>query len=393
MDMEYKFSNRISGLHPSAIREILKAASDPSVISFAAGNPAPESFPVEDIKRLSAQIYQDCAVTALQYGISEGYTPLRDAMKKRMADVYSCGREFDELVIVSGAQQGIELTCKALCNEGDTVICENPSFIGALNAFRSYNVNLVGIDMEDDGLNIEQLEQTLKTAKNVKLIYLIPTFQNPTGAVMSLEKRHAVYRLAKQYGAVILEDSPYMDLRFAGQELPAIKSFDDEGIVVFCGSFSKILSAGIRVGYVLAPKALIAKIVVGKQVSDVHTNMFFQILAHRFVTECDLNAHILKIRDIYRHKSALMLDGVKKYIPNAKLVPPQGGLFLWFTLPETVNALEYCKKAAENGVAVVPGAAFMANEGEPCNSIRLNYSTPTDDKIVEGMKKLGNINI
>ncbi|MDR3645001.1 MAG: PLP-dependent aminotransferase family protein, partial [Clostridia bacterium] len=271
--MDYEFSARISSLQPSAIREILKAASDPNLISFAAGNPAPESFPVADIRRISAQILENNAAEALQYGISEGYTPLHDVLRTRMRDKFRCGGDGDDLIIVSGAQQGIELSCKVLCNEGDTVLCENPSFIGALNAFRSYNVNLRGVPVEADGISIPGLEQALNEEKRTKLLYLIPTFQNPTGITMSEEKRRCVYALAKKYGVMIIEDNPYADLRFSGSEVPLIKSFDTDGLVIYCGSFSKVLSAGMRVGFVIAPKPVISKLVVAKQVSDVHTNL------------------------------------------------------------------------------------------------------------------------
>jgi 2-aminoadipate transaminase len=390
--MNVSFSDRISALQPSAIREILKSASDPNVISFAAGNPAPESFPVEDIKRLSTEIFEQNPVEALQYGISEGYSPLRNALKEHMKARFDCASNFDDLIIVSGAQQGIELACKVLCNEGDTVICENPSFIGALNAFRSYNVNLYGVEIEQDGINLLSLEAALKTQKKVKLIYVIPTFQNPTGITMSEAKRKAVYALAKKYNVMILEDNPYADLRFDGENIPCIKSFDTDELVIYCGSFSKILSAGIRVGYVLAPSKVIQKIVVAKQVSDVHTNMFFQILAYRFITECNLEQHIKKIQQIYRHKSSLMINCIEQHLrKDITFIRPQGGLFLWCNLPQSINMIDFCKLAAANGVAVVPGSAFTASVNDYCNSIRLNYSTPTDEQIVKGIEILGNL--
>jgi 2-aminoadipate transaminase len=390
--MNVTFSDRISALQPSAIREILKSASDPNVISLAAGNPAPESFPVEDIKRLSAEIFEQNPVESLQYGISEGYTLLRNALKEHMRTHFDCGSNIDDLIIVSGAQQGIELACKILCNEGDTVICENPSFIGALNAFRSYNVNLYGVEIEQDGINLQALEVALKMQKNVKLIYVIPTFQNPTGITMSEAKRKAVYELAKKYNVMILEDNPYADLRFEGENVPCIKTLDTDGLVIYCGSFSKILSAGIRVGYVLAPTTVIQKIVVAKQVSDVHTNMFFQILAYRFITECNLEQHIKKIQQIYKHKSSLMINGIEQHFrKDITFIRPQGGLFLWCNLPQSINMIDFCKLAAANGVAVVPGSAFNVNASDYCNSIRLNYSTPTDDQIVKGMEILGSL--
>ena len=272
--MDYKFSDKVSGLKASAIREILKYTSDPEVISFAAGNPAPEAFPKEAIAEISAELLKNDPVLALQYSITEGYTPLRDYLKNWMSEKNCFHPEFDDLVITSGGQQANELSCKVLLNEGDTLLCESPSFIGSLNAFRSYNVNLKGIDMEEDGINLEKLENALKTEPNVKILYLIPNFQNPTGRTMSFAKRKAVYELACKYDFIILEDDPYGELRFAGETIPSIKSLDTEGRVIYSSTFSKLISPGFRTGYVSAPAAIIQKIVVCKQVSDVHSNIW-----------------------------------------------------------------------------------------------------------------------
>ncbi len=388
--MQYKFSNKLASLKPSAIREIFKSLSDPTIISLAAGNPAPESFPVKELARISADIFENSAVTALQYGMTEGYPALRDAVAKRLSDKFSIGKEFDSTVIVTGGQQGLELTCKAFCNEGDTVICENPTFIGALNAFRSNGANTVGVELEDDGINVEKLEQTIENTKNVKLLYLIPTFQNPSGITTSLEKRKKIYEIAKKHQIVIIEDNPYGELRFAGEEIPTIKSMDTEGLVVYCGSFSKILSAGMRVGFMCAPTEIISKAVVAKQVEDVHTNMFFQMLCHRYITECDLDRHIEGIRDIYRRKCTLMLKALEDYMPDCvKFTRPEGGLFIWCTLPEEIDLGEFVKAAIANKVAVVPGTAFNCDTEAPSNSFRLNYSTPSEEQITTGVKLLG----
>lgn len=390
--MDYKFSDRISSLKPSLIREILKNSSGTDTIPFSAGNPSPESFPVAEMKKIADDIFDNDASKALQYGISEGYQPLRDALKTRLHDKLSSGSDNDDIIIVSGAQQGLELAAKVLCNEGDTVICENPSFIGATNAFRSYNVNLVGVELEDDGINIEKLEEALKTEKNVKFMYIIATFQNPTGITTSFEKRKAIYELAKKYGVIIIEDNPYGYLRFAGEEIPTIKSLDTDGLVIYCGTFSKILSAGIRVGYILAPNEIISKMTVAKQVSDVHTNLFFQITAYRYMKEYDLDAHIEKIRTIYRRKAGLMISALENaFGDEVPFTRPEGGLFLWCTLPENISMIDYCKKAAAKKVAVVPGIAFCASPNDYCNSFRLNYSTPSDEQIVEGVKILGKV--
>lgn len=393
--MEYKFSKKLSELKPSAIREIFKSLSDPTIISFAAGNPSPESFPVEDLSRLSAEIFEDQASFALQYGITEGYTPLREAIAARQRSRFgeTMVRDTDTTLIVTGGQQGLELACKAFCNEGDAVICENPSFIGALNAFRSNGVSTIGVEMEEDGISLEKLEETLKNTENAKLLYLIPTFQNPSGTCMSLEKRMAVLALAKKYGIVILEDNPYGELRFAGEDIPTMKSLDNDGLVIYCSSFSKILSAGMRVGFVIAPSEIASKMVVAKQVEDVHTNLFFQMLCHKYMTTCDLDAHITKINDLYRHKCNLMLECIDKYIPADKVTftRPEGGLFIWGTVKNCDDASFVVKKAIEKKVAVVPGTAFNCDTEAPSASFRLNYSTPSDEQIVEGIKRLGEV--
>ena len=393
--MEYKFSKKLSELKPSAIREIFKSLSDPTIISFAAGNPSPESFPVEDLSRLSAEIFENQASFALQYGITEGYTPLREAIAARQRARFgeTMVRDTDTTLIVTGGQQGLELACKAFCNEGDAVICENPSFIGALNAFRSNGVSTIGVEMEDDGISLKKLEDTLKNTKNAKILYLIPTFQNPSGTCMSLEKRVAVLALAKKYGIVILEDNPYGELRFAGEDIPTMKSLDTEGLVIYCSSFSKILSAGMRVGFVIAPSEIASKMVVAKQVEDVHTNLFFQMLCHKYMTTCDLDAHVAKINDLYRHKCNLMLECIDKYIPADKVTftRPEGGLFIWGTVKNCDDASFVVKKAIEKKVAVVPGTAFNCDTEAPSASFRLNYSTPSDEQIVEGIKRLGEV--
>ena len=391
--MNYNFSEKVSNLQASAIREILKFTSDPEVISFAAGNPAPEAFPVEDVKRISKDILEKNPILALQYSVTEGYTPLRDVLKERMTAQGNFNPDSDELIITSGAQQSNELAAKVLCNEGDTIICEAPSFIGSINAFKSYNVNLVGVELDDDGINIEKLEGTIKANKNTKLIYLIPNFQNPTGLTMSLEKRKKVYELAEKYDVFILEDNPYGDIRFAGEDIQSIKSMDKSGRVIYSGTFSKVLAPGIRVGYCSAPKEIISKIIVCKQVSDVHTNIWAQILAERFLSTCDMENHLKDIRKIYKHKCELMLSEIENnFSSKVKFTKPEGGLFIWCTLPSDCDMMGFCKRAvSEFKVAVVPGTAFTINETDKTTSFRLNFSTPTDEQIVKGCELIGKL--
>ncbi|HIV18982.1 MAG TPA: PLP-dependent aminotransferase family protein [Candidatus Merdivicinus intestinigallinarum] len=387
--MNYQFADRINNLKPSAIREILKN-SDPNVISLAAGNPAVESFPVAEMQEIANRIFNEEAGVAFQYGITEGYPKLRELLRKRLSEKFHMGTENDELLVVSGGQQAIDLATKVLCNEGDIVVSENPSFIGALNTFRSYAAVLKGVDVLDDGMDLEKLENTFKSNSKVKMLYIIPSFQNPLGTCTSLEKRKAIYDLCVKYGVIILEDNPYGELRFDGEDIPTLKSMDTEGIVIYCGSMSKVMSAGIRVGFVLAPKEIAAKMTVGKQGSDVHTNQFFQMLIADFMEHYDFDGHIEKIRALYKHKSGLMLDAIREYFPKeVKYTTPQGGLFLWCTLPEGADMLEFVQFAKTKGVAVVPGVAFNVEEGTPSRCFRLNYSTPPDDKVVEGTRILG----
>lgn len=391
--MNYVFSEKVSHLQASAIREILKFTVDPEVISFAAGNPAPETFPVKEVKEIIDRIMAENPIAALQYSLTEGYTPLRDVLKKDLEAQGCFDPETDDLIITSGAQQANELSCKIMCDEGDTVITEAPSFIGSLNSFKSYNGHIVGVPLENDGVDLNALEDALKSNRNVKLIYLIPNFQNPTGLCTSFEKRKAVYGLAKKYGVMILEDNPYGMTRFAGEPIPSIKTLDKDGLVIYSGTFSKVLSPGIRVGYVCAPKPVIQKIVVCKQVSDVHTNILAQMICHEFMTKYNWSEHLKMLPAVYRKKCELMLSEMDKHFSKKiTYTRPEGGLFIWATLPEDCDMPAFCKKAvSEYKIAVVPGNAFMISESDKTSSFRLNFSTPTDEQIVKGIRILGKL--
>lgn len=390
--MNYTFADKVSGLKPSAIREIFKSLSDPSIISFAGGNPNPKSFPIEAISKISDEIFSDpkSAATALQYSVTEGYPPLIDKLARRQREKFGIGKEFDKLIITTGGQQAADLVCKVLCNEGDVVICENPSFIGAMNAFRANGARLVGVELESDGIDTAALRRAVEANRGrVKLLYLIPNFQNPAGLTMSLEKRREVYAIAKEYGILIFEDNPYGELRFDGEHIPAIKTLDEDGLVLYCSSFSKILSAGMRIGYLQGPEAVLQKVVVAKQVNDVHTNIFFQMVCDRFISEYDLDAQIASICELYGAKCRLMLSEMDKHFPDCvKYTRPQGGLFLWCTLPDGIDVAQFVKRALEKKVAVVTGAAFMADENSVTHCFRMNYSMPSDEQIVVGVKAL-----
>lgn len=385
--MKYNISDNLAALKPSAIREILKSGGN--AIAFSAGNPSPLSFPIEPMRKIAADIFENDAVSALQYSVTEGYAPLVADVEARLQKKFSIDTSSSQTIITSGGQQGLELCCRALCNPGDAVICENPSFIGALNAFRAVGARTVGVPMESDGIDPEALERVLDSEPRAKLLYLIPTFQNPSGITTSAEKRRKIYDTALRHGVIILEDNPYGELRFSGDDIPTMKSIDTENIVVYCSSFSKILSAGIRLGYVCGPEQIVQKMVVAKQCEDVHTNIFFQMLCHRFINEYDFDAHIKGICELYGKKCALMLDTLDKYMPSeVTYTRPDGGLFIWCTLPENVDMTAYIKRSTELGVSAVPGIAFNCDTSAPSSSFRITYATPSDEDIVRGVKYL-----
>ncbi len=391
--MDYHFSDRVLALKPNAIREILKSASDPDVISLSAGNPAPDAFPVEAIGEISARLLRDNPIGVLQYGVSEGYTPLRDTLKTYLKEKHHIGSDDDDLIIVSGAQQVMDLAAKSFLNEHDVLICEAPSFIGSLNTFRSYNTELVGVPVEPDGMSMEALEKALDDNPRAKMIYTIPNFQNPSGVTMSLEKRKRLYELAKKHDCMIIEDNPYGDLRYYGEDVPSIKSFDADGIVIYSGSFSKVISPGIRVGFMCAPKAAMAKMIICKQGQDVHTTMWSQMICNEFMTKYDFEGHLSFLRELYTAKADLCMKLLDEYVvPNGiSYNRIQGGLFIWCDLPEHVDMLDFCKKLTERKVCVVPGNAFLTDSELPCHSFRINFSTPTDKDLTEGIKEIGKL--
>ena len=390
--MEYLFSERVKNLKPSAIREILKSATAPGMISFSVGNPAPEAFPAKEIAEISARIFTERPIDALQYSVTEGYPALRTRLSTYMKERHGAGQEFDDLLITSGAQQVMDLVTKSLCDAGDVILCEAPSFIGSLNSFRSYQTRLRGVAMESDGINLAELEKILQEEPHAKFLYTIPNFQNPSGITMSMEKRRAVYELAKKYQVLILEDNPYGDLRFAGQELPPIKSLDDEGLVIYAGSFSKVISPGMRVGYVLAPQPIVQKMVVCKQGEDVHTNIWSQLICEEFLAKYDFEAHLERLRGVYRNKAELLLRLAEEHLaPDITWEPIEGGLFLWCQLPEHIDMMDFCRKAMERKVAIVPGTAFLVDDTQPCQSFRVNYSAPSEEQLVQGIEILGQL--
>lgn len=388
--MNKVFADRAADLSGSAIRATFKLLADPSIISFAGGAPSPDLFPNRQLEEIAARIFRDNGNLALQYGITEGYAPLAEFVKNRLVSQGIIG-EGDDVLITTGGQQVIDLTARALVNEGDVVAVERPSFVGGLNCFRSYNAKMIDIPVEDDGLSTDALEEALKQTK-IKLLYTIPTFQNPSGITMSLAKRKRLLELAEQYDFYILEDNPYGELRYRGENVAAIKSMDENGRVIYAGSFSKILSPGLRLGFTSARKDILEKMVVIKQVTDVHTPVLNQLIAYEFVTNYDLDAHIQKSRELYGHKCAVMLGEMDKSFPDyCAYTRPEGGIFLWCTLPDSFDSKVLFQKGVENKVAFVPGDSCMVDMNKKYSSFRLNFSNTADEKIISGIKTLADV--
>lgn len=391
--MKYSYSSRTKNLQGDAIEAVLKYSSMPGYIPFSAGNPSVDSFPVDEIKEISARILEEQPNIILQYNVTEGYHPFRDYLKGYLKKKYNVGKDFDDIVIISGSQQASDLISKGILNEGDTVLCDEITYMGFLNAFTSYGGRLKGIPMDDDGMNMEAFEKALETEKNVKMIYTIPNFQNPTGITMPLAKRKKMYELAAKHNVIILEDNPYGDLRYSGEAIESIKSMDEEGCVVYVGSCSKVIAPGLRIGYAVAAEPLIRKMIECKQTSDVNSNLWGQEICYEYMTKYDYEGHLKFVCDLYAHKQKIMFDAFKKYL-SGKMTwsKVEGGLFAWCILPEEINMNEFCQKALEKEkVCVVPGDVFSAEASIPCNGFRVNFSTPSVEQIEEGVKRLARL--
>lgn len=391
MDITTKFSDKVKHLEASAIREIFKLLAKPGIISFAGGAPDPNLFPKKEFAEIAKEILENQGNVALQYGVTEGYAPLREWTKARLVS-QGVIADTEDVIIVSGGQQGIDLATKSLINPGDGIICEEPSFIGGLNCFRSFNAELYGVPVLSDGIDTDKLEETLKAHPNVKLLYTISTFQNPSGITISLEKRRKILELAEKYDFLIYEDNPYGELRFSGEEVPTFKSMDKDGRVIYFGSFSKILAPGMRLGFTSAPKPLLERMIICKQTEDVHTNVLSQMIAYEFVTRYSIDEHIAKLRAAYGKKCKLMMDCMDKYFPaSVEHTCPEGGLFLFCTMPKGYDSKELMKLALEKNVAFVPGTSCMIDDKATYSTFRMNYSTASEEDIEKGVKALGEV--
>ena len=390
MDLQsLQFADRFNGISGSAIREIFKLLAVPNMISFAGGNPAASALPNEACAELARELLLDKGKVLLQYGATEGYAPLRESLVPYLKDRFSFDCGPDEILPVTGSTQAMDLLCKALINPGDKVVVENPTFLGNMQAIRLYQARLLPVDSDEDGVKVDQLEEVFKQ-EHPKMFYVIPTFQNPTGRTLSLERRKKIAALASQYGVVIAEDDPYRDLRYAGKELPSIKSFDSEGWVAFMGSFSKVISPGLRVGFLAANAALLRKCVIGKQSSDVHTANLNQAIVDAYLRRGLLMPHVERICQSYAQQMNTMLGLLSKCGGVARYTRPQGGLFIFAELQEGMDAAKLLMNCVDKGVAYVPGTHFYADGGHE-NTFRLNFSMSTIEQIERGMALLNEV--
>ncbi|MHC1719821.1 MAG: PLP-dependent aminotransferase family protein [Clostridiaceae bacterium] len=386
----YKFAKRAQISVGSAIRNLLKYSMDPENISLAGGLPAPEMFPVKEMKEICTKVLNEKGKVALQYGSTDGVLALREALAKYLKKVFP-EIKADDILITSGSQQGLDLSGKVFLEAGDVVLCEDPSYIGAINAFKAYGVDFVGVPMDDGGMDMDALEKSLQENPGAKLIYTIPNFQNPTGRTMKIERRKKLAELGSRYNVIVLEDNPYGELIYDGEPLPTIKSFDKTGNVVYLGSTSKIFSPGMRIAWVYADKEILQKYMILKQSADVQTNEFAQYIIAEFFNNYDIEAHVKKIRELYGHRKNVIVEAMKREFPeNVRFTDPEGGMFTWVELPEGFDADAMFEKALAEKVVYVPGSAFYAKEPKK-NTMRLNFSNMTDERIVEGIKRLGNL--
>ena len=386
--MRMKFANRIDSLRASDIREILKITQRAEVISFAGGLPAPELFPVEEIKEISRLLMEESGRVALQYSTTEGYEPLRQKIAARIGRKFQTQASAEEVMITSGSQQALDFTGKLFLDAGDVVLCESPTYLAAISAFRAYQPEFIDVPTDDDGMIIEELERILATTDNVKLVYVIPDFQNPTGRTWSLERRRRFIETVSRYGVAVLEDNPYGELRFEGEILPSIKSMDREGLVIGTGTFSKTFCPGMRIGWLVAAPPVIEKYVLIKQGADLCTSLRNQMEIDLFMELFDFEGNLVRLTELYRQRRNSMVAALEAMMPEGvSFTRPQGGLFLWVTLPERIKAIELLKRCLEQNVAFVPGDSFFPNGGVE-NTLRLNYSNMPEDRIREGVARL-----
>ena len=389
--MAINFARRMDGLKGSEIRELLKLTEKPEIISFAGGLPAPELFPVEEMKKISTLVLEESGAAALQYSTTEGFAPLREHIADRMNSKNKTNVTNDNILITNGSQQGLDFSGKVFLDEGDVVLCESPSYLGAINAFKAYGPKFIEVPTDENGMIMEELEHILQTTERVKMIYVIPDFQNPTGRTWPLERRKKFMEIISKYEIPAVEDNPYGELRFEGENLPSLKSMDKKGLVIFLGSFSKIFCPGYRIGWICASPEILSKYIFIKQGADLQASTISQREISKFMDIYDLDAHVKKIKEVYARRRNLMLNTMKEELPEGlKYTYPEGGLFTWVELPDNLDSRVIMEECVANNVAYVPGGSFFPNGGKE-NCFRLNYSTMSDERIVEGIKRLSTV--
>lgn len=388
--MNSVFSDRIIKTKPSFVREILKVTEQKDVISFAGGLPNPISFPKKALEESSIRIIENYGDKVFQYSTTEGYKPLRQYIADRYKKRFNLDVDADDILITTGSQQGLDLMGKVLLNKGDKVAIERPGYLGAIQSFSLYEPKFCPITLDSDGINLEELENTLKN-NDVKILYTVPNFQNPTGLTYSIEKRKSMRDILKKYNTFLIEDDPYGELRFSGENLPYIGADYLENSVLF-GSFSKTVTPGMRIGYLCTKnKELRKHLVTAKQSSDLHTNIFSQYMIYDYLVNNDYEEHIAKIKALYKEQATCMINAMEKYFPSyVSFTKPEGGMFMWATLTNNESSLDVFNKAMEKKVAFVPGDPFYVDV-ENSNTFRLNYTNSNDTTIEEGIKRLGSV--
>ena len=383
-----EFARRIDAMKASEIRELLKLTARPDIISFAGGLPAPELFPVEEMKAAAIAVMEESGRQAMQYSTTDGFPRLREQIAQRMGEKNGIHTDADHILVTSGSQQGLDYSARVFLDEGDVVLMESPSYMGAINAFKACQPKFVEVPTDDGGMIMEELEKILATTERVKMIYVIPDFQNPTGRTWSLERREKFMEIINRYEIPVIEDNPYGELRFEGEYLPALKSMDTKGLVVFLGTFSKILAPGYRLGWVCASDEILFKYNLMAQAAALQASTISQMETAKWIDMFDLDAHVAKIREVYGRRRTVMVETMERELPSCcKFTKPDGGLFTWIELPEYMNAKELQLKCLEKKVAFVPGGTFYPNGGHE-NTMRLNYSCMPEEKIVQGITAL-----
>ncbi|WP_018248421.1 aminotransferase-like domain-containing protein [Orenia marismortui] len=387
--MKNLFADRINDIPKSFIREILKVVDDPEIISFAGGLPNPDFFPVEEIKKATIKVLEEDGSNVLQYSTTEGYLPLRKYIADRYFKRQGLKIDPEEILITNGSQQGLDLIAKTFLNEGDGVIIEEPGYLGAIQSFSFYGPEFFSIPLLEDGIDIEILKDAV-IENDCKLFYGVPNFQNPSGITYSNERRKEVAQLLEESNTIFVEDDPYGELRFIGEDVPSMKNHLGDNTILL-GSFSKIVAPGFRLGWVCMNKDKIDKVIVAKQASDLHSNYFAQRVIYQYLIDNDIDQHISRIKEVYGRQRGKMLNSIKKYFPSEiSFTEPEGGMFLWVSLPDKISSLELFDMAIKEKVAFVPGSPFYVNGGGK-NSLRLNYSNVDEAKIEVGIKALAKV--